>query len=111
MKHNIYKPFTLIILIALLTGNLNLFAQNTYSFRVLANKGQNMVKSANLESQLLKTGAKLIDSDEISIAEGGYVGLVHVGGKTVELKSPGTYNIQSLSEKVKGSSTSLASKY
>jgi hypothetical protein len=112
MKHFTYKPYALtLFLIALLFNNQNLLAQNSFSFRVLANKGQNVVKSVNSETQALKTGTKLVESDEISVVEGGYVGLVHAGGKTVELKSPGTYSIQSLSEKIKGSSSSLASKY
>jgi hypothetical protein len=113
IKFRVFKTSLLsfVLLFSLLVPDFRVFSQNPYSFRVLANKGQNTFKSGSIESQPLRTGSKLSDGDEIMVAEGGYVGLVHAGGKTVELKTAGTYTVQSLSEKVKGSAASLASKY
>lgn len=86
------------------------FAQD-YAFRVLASKGQNMVKSGSSDWQSLKTGAKLNSGEEVKLAANGYLGLVHSSGKTMELKEASTYNISKLSSELGSSSQNIASKY
>jgi len=81
-----------------------------YTFKVLANKGENKVKSgANWEP--LKTGASLKATDELSISDNAYLGLVHSTGKTMELKDPGTHKVSDLAAKVNTNGSSVASKY
>ncbi|UII33199.1 hypothetical protein LVD17_05090 [Fulvivirga ulvae] len=81
-----------------------------YTFKVLANKGANKVKSGS-EWQALKTGASLQDGDELIISENAYLGLVHASGKTLELKAPGNHKITDLAAKVSTGGSSVASKY
>jgi tetratricopeptide (TPR) repeat protein len=80
-----------------------------YTFRVLANKGANEVKSGN-SWQPIKTGAQLKNVDELKISEKASVGLVHVTGKPLEVKQAGSYKVDDLSAKV-GNGSSVLNKY
>ncbi|MBS1486493.1 MAG: hypothetical protein JST43_02795 [Bacteroidetes bacterium] len=80
-----------------------------YTFRVLANKGANEVKSGD-SWQPIKTGAQLKKGDELKITENASVGLVHVTGKPMEVKQPGNYKVDDLASKV-GSGASVLNKY
>ncbi|MBS1950329.1 MAG: hypothetical protein JST37_04905 [Bacteroidetes bacterium] len=80
-----------------------------YTFRVLANKGTNEVKSGD-SWQPVKTGAQLKKGDELRISENASVGLVHVTGKPMEVKQAGNYKVDDLSAKV-GSGSSVLNKY
>ena len=86
------------------------YAQD-YAFRVLASKGQNMVKSGAADWHTLKTGAKLNKGEEVKLAANGYLGLVHSSGKTMELKEASTYDISKLSAGLGAGSQNIASKY
>ncbi|MBS1951003.1 MAG: hypothetical protein OJF59_000505 [Cytophagales bacterium] len=87
------------------------FAQSQdYTFRVLANKGTNEVKSGNSWIPI-KTGAQLKKGDELKISENASVGLVHVTGKPLEVKQAGNYKVDDLSAKVGSGSTSVLNKY
>ncbi len=80
-----------------------------YAFKVLANKGNNEVKSG--ESWLpLKTGASLKTSDELRLADNAYIGLVHATGKPLEVKQAGVHKISVLESQI-GSGSSVLSKY
>lgn len=104
--------FTYFILVVLFFIQANGNAQDSFSFRVLANKGANTIKNLNHpEAQIIKTGVKISGSDTIVLAEGGYVGLVHSSGKTMELKNQGVYPVKDLIGKINSASTSLAGKY
>jgi hypothetical protein len=59
-----------------------------YAFKVLVNKGQNEIKAGN-NWKPIKVGASLNSVDELKISQNGYVGLVHVSGKPLEVKSAG----------------------
>jgi hypothetical protein len=84
------------------------YAQD-YAFRVLANKGANEVKSGD-SWQPIKTGAQLKKGDELKISENASVGLVHVTGKPLEVKQPGSYKVDDLSAKI-GNGSSVLNKY
>lgn len=101
------RLLTLIIL-ALFAFNCSVFAQD-YTFKVLANKGGNEVKSGE-EWIPVRTGAALKSSDELKVADNAYVGLVHSSGKPMELKQAGSYKISDLAAKVNGG-TSVLNKY
>jgi len=87
-----------------------LFAQD-YEFRVMMNKGDNQVKAQSGAWEALKSGARLNKGAEVKLADGGYLGLVHKSGKTLEVKDAGTYKIDDLSSQVGAGSTSITSKY
>ncbi len=80
-----------------------------YTFKVLANKGSNEIKSGDTW-QAVKTGASLKTGDEIKITENSYLGLVHATGKPMELKQAGSYKVADLAAKISGG-TSVLNKY
>jgi hypothetical protein len=102
------SKFLSILLIAGLLLPGSLLAQS-YSFKVLVNKGKNEVKSGS-GWQDVKVGASLSENDEIKLASNSYMGLVHVTGKPIELKEAKTYKVADLARKVSGGS-SVITKY
>ena len=70
-----------------------------YTFKVLASKGVTQVDNGSGWT-VLKTGTKLNKDSKVKIANGSYVGLMHSSGKTMELKSAGTYSVENLSGKL-----------
>ena len=81
-------------------------AAQEYAFKVLANKGNNEVKSG-AEWQPLKTGATLNSGDELKLGDNAYIGLVHSSGKPVEVKESGIHQVSKLEEKVPTGSSVL----
>jgi hypothetical protein len=84
------------------------FAQD-YTFKVLANKGGNEVKSGD-SWQPIKTGAALKAEDVIKIASNAYLGLVHHTGKPLEVKEANIYKVADLANKISAGS-SVVTKY
>src|SRR5690349_15793337 len=82
------------------------FGQSSYTFKVIANKGANQVKSGDAWVQL-KAGASLKGTDELLIGENAYLGLVSAKGKPVELKKAGNYKVSVLESQVSGGSSVL----
>lgn len=80
-----------------------------YAFKVLANKGDNEIKSGD-SWQPLKTGASLKAGDEVKLSDNAYIGLVHNSGKPVELKAAGIHKVSSLESKI-GDGSSVLNKY
>ncbi len=85
------------------------WAQADYTFKVLANKGSNEVKSGDAW-QAVKTGDRLKAGDEIKVSENAYVALVHVKGKPLELKEAKTYKVSELEQRITAGS-SVVNKY
>jgi len=84
----------------------------SYTFRVLANKGANKVKKASTgQIAALKTGATLKSGDAIIAGQGAYIGLMHKTGRTVEVRKSGTFSVSSLEQKVPKGNSSVASRY
>src|SRR5437868_3052890 len=103
MKTN---KLTLMLVFALITSFT--FAQD-YAFKVLANKGTNEVKTGDAW-QPLKTGASLKKTDEVKLGDNSYVGLVHVSGKPLEVKTAGAHKVSELEKSMSGG-TSVLNKY
>lgn len=103
------KSLISILTISLLLVGASVHGQG-YTFKVLANKGANEVKSGN-EWKPLKTGASLKNGDELKLSENAYLGLVHNSGKTLELKEAGNHKISELASKMNTGGTNVASKY
>jgi hypothetical protein len=78
-----------------------------YAFKVLANKGNNEVKSG-ASWQPLKTGASLGNGDELKLEANAYVGLIHKNGKPLEIKNAGSYKVADLVKEMSGESSVLA---
>lgn len=86
---------------------VTLFAQaQSYTFRVLTNKGANEIKVGDTW-QPVKTGATLNIGDELKITENATVGLVHKSGKPLEERKPGVYKVADLATRVQGESSVL----
>jgi len=98
----------LFVLLFVLVSSVS-FGQS-YTFKVLANKGDNKVKSGD-SWEPLKTGASLQSTDELKVSDNAYLGLVHATGKTMELKDPGTHKVSDLAAKINTNGSSVASKY
>jgi sporulation protein YlmC with PRC-barrel domain len=101
------KKSRILVLISVFALNLA-FAQD-YTFKVMANKGTNEVKSGDAW-QSVKTGDRLKSGDELKISENSYVALVHATGKPVELRQSGNYKVNDLASKV-GAGASVLNKY
>jgi hypothetical protein len=106
--NNIMKKGRLIFATGFLFLACIVYGQD-YTFRVLANKGANEVKSGDTW-QAIKTGASLKNGDEIKVKENSSIGLVHVSGKPLEVKQPGSYKVSELATKV-NTGSSVLNKY
>jgi len=84
--------------------------QAQYSFKVLAVKGNNKVYKGNSWSNV-SAGTKLNSSEKIKLTSGGYLGLIHSSGKTLELKQSGEFSIKSLEKKVVAGKSGFGTKY
>ncbi len=105
------KSYSFILIFSLLFAFTAAFGQG-YTFRVLANKGQNQVKKAGASAAVaLKTGATLNADDELIVGNGSYIGLMHKTGKTIEVRTAGTQKVSAIEQKLAAKSTSVASKY
>jgi hypothetical protein len=93
------------LIFALSTLTCSVFAQD-YTFKVLANKGSNEVKSGETW-QPLKTGASLRETDEIKLSDNSYIGLVHASGRPLEVKKAGSYTVKTLASQMSGGSSVL----
>ena len=78
-----------------------------YSFKVLASKGSNEIKT-NGAWVPLKIGASLNSGDELKLSPNGYIGLVHKKGKPMEVKTPGSYQVAQLESQINNGSGVLA---
>jgi hypothetical protein len=102
------KNRLLTLIFALTALTFGAFAQD-YTFKVLANKGANEVKTGESWAPL-RTGASLKAGDEVKLADNAYLGLVHSNGKPMELKAAGKYKVSELAAKV-GTGSSVLNKY
>ena len=102
------KTGRILVMSGFLFMNVLVYGQD-YTFKVLANKGSNEMKSGDTW-QAVKTGASLKTGDEIKVTENSYLGLVHATGKPMELKQAGSYKVADLAAKVSGG-TSVLNKY
>jgi hypothetical protein len=102
------KKEGILVLVGMFLSSLTM-AQADYTFKVLANKGSNEVKSGDAW-QAVKTGDRLKSGDEIKVSENSYVALVHVKGKPIELKEAKTYKVSDLEQRITAGS-SVVNKY
>ncbi len=106
------RKFVSIAITIMLVFGVGIANGQGYTFRVLANKGQNQVKKDGASTAVaLKTGATLSDGDELIASQGAYIGLMHKSGKTLEVRTPGTKKVEDLAKMVNTKSASVSSRY
>lgn len=106
------RKFVSIFAMLILAAFFNIAYAQGYTFRVLANKGQNkVIKAGKRTPDPLKTGARLNANDELIASKGAYIGLMHRTGKTLEVRTPGTKKVADLEKMVNTKATSVASRY
>jgi hypothetical protein len=98
------------LLLLIVTFAWNTVNAQDYVFKVLANRGENQVKTQGTWKPV-KTGTSLKSGDELKVSENAYVGLVHTSGKTYEIKNAGLVDVNELASSLNTSSSSVASKY
>jgi hypothetical protein len=98
------KSLSLLLLVSSIT--LSSFGQAAYSFKVIANKGTNQVKSGENVTPI-KAGASLKETDELIVGDNSYLGLVSSAGKPLELKKAGSYKVSVLTSQLKTGSSVL----
>jgi hypothetical protein len=103
MKSLFMKVFPILFLSGMVYGQ-------TFEFKVLASKGVNKVK-VGTDWKGIKTGATIFGNSQLEIGAGSYLGLMHKTGKTLEIKTPGKYNVNDLSKQILTGGSSVASKY
>jgi hypothetical protein len=106
------RKFVSIAITIMLVFSVGIANGQGYTFRVLANKGQNKVKKAGTSAAVaLKTGATLADGDELIASDGAYIGLMHKSGKTLEVRTSGTKKVSDLEKLVNTKTASVSSRY
>ena len=99
------------LLIVIFATSILSFAQDEI-FKVLITKGSNKaIVASSTTPQDLIVGKKLYSTDKVVVGTGGYLGLSHKSGKTIELKTAGTYEVAKLVEQVNTQNASVSSKY
>jgi hypothetical protein len=84
----------------------------TALFNVLASKGAvKYISAGSKEEKTMIIGKKLFPQDKIVVGEKSYLGLAHSGGKTIEIKRPGSYEVSSLAAEVANQNASVSKKY
>jgi hypothetical protein len=101
------------IIIAFLTFiGAGAIAQPKDAFKVLATRGNNTVINTGTSTAVpLTLGAKLYENQEISLQEGGYLSLIHLSGKSLELKKGGKYQVDDLVKNLQSNQSGMAAKY
>lgn len=84
----------------------------SYTFRVLANRGANKVKKAGSGQIIaLKIGITLNRRDVLITTAGGYIGLMHKSGKTLEIRKAGTVLVADFEKRITKGKSNVTSRY
>jgi hypothetical protein len=98
-------------LVALLVSVFIYGAHAQYVFKVLAAKGNNQVFTNGAWTNLT-AGGKVNKGEKLKLDNGGYLGLIHPSsGKTIELKTAGTFDVATLESKIISGKADFGTKY
>lgn len=100
------KNFLLIV--CLFCFQIALAQNNAYS--VLASYGKVLIQGSDGKMSPLETGAELLSSDILKVAQDAYIGLIGKNGNTLELNKEGTYKVSDLTGG-RGASSDITQKY
>ena len=102
MKRNIFFAFLLIAF-------SSVFCQQA-KFVVLTVKGR-VTLERNYRAYPIKAGNKLFENDKVKLNKKCYLDIVYTDGRTIELKTAGTYPVYKLVKMAKESRTSSSKKF
>jgi len=91
----------IVAVLSLFLFTQSMLAQSS-TFRVITAKNSSFF-SEGADWKALRCGVKLQDKDKIKVDVGGMAILVHSSGKTIEVKSPGSFNVNDLSGQAQNS--------
>ena len=101
------KKKALLFVIVMITLALGANAQD-YAFKVMATNGSVNLKAGN---KRVWSGSTLTAADEVVVGANSYIGLMHKGGKTLEIKQAGSYKVSQLNSQVVSTNSSTSAKY
>ena len=78
-------------------GSTNQNHKTSSLFKVITTQGNNNV-TTNGSTTPIVSGTRLNSGSSITVAENSYLGLIHISGKTLEVKQPGTYEVEQLAK-------------
>jgi hypothetical protein len=105
---------TITVALVLLAAMFLKTSAQSEAFKVLAKKGAVTVNSGgkSAEWQNISTGFLLYSADKIKLDGNSYVSMVHpANGRSIELKTPGTYTVSDLVKKATAKTNGVANKY
>ena len=83
-----------------------------YDFKVLVNKGNNLYRNApERDWGRIISGTSLVRGGQVKVVENAYLGLIHVTGNPLEVKTAGTYSIDYLMERLKEGNKGIGNHY
>ena len=101
------KKKALLFVIVMITLALGANAQE-YAFKVMATSGSVNLKAGN---KRVWAGSTLSAADEVVVGSNSYIGLMHKGGKTLEIKQAGSYKVSQLNSQIASTNSSTSAKY
>jgi hypothetical protein len=81
-----------------------------YAFKVLISKGPVQVNHSGAWNPV-KPSEEIGHSNKIRLLEGGYIGLMHSSGRTLELKTKGIYDVANLENRLRAGQSGFTTKY
>jgi hypothetical protein len=91
--------------------SLQIVAQSSYTFRILANKGDNKIEKTTGQVVAMRTGGTILAKEVLILSDNSYIGLMHSSGKTIELRSKGRFLASDIERTVKPKKVTVASRY
>lgn len=79
-------------------------------FKTAASSGGCMVERAGKKNIPLRTSMQLMAGDKIVVPAGGYCGLIHANGHTLELRTEGTFDVSTLAQSVPKGTSGIATR-
>jgi hypothetical protein len=98
--------------LSLLTTLLMSFAiagQSTL-FKVITTQGKNKVTTSGTTIDVA-SGARLNSGSQVTVGQNSYLGLIHISGKTLEVKQAGKYDVEQLAKQFSTGQSSFTDKY
>jgi tetratricopeptide (TPR) repeat protein len=100
----------LLLSISLILFCCNFSFSDEMKFVILTSNGDvSLIRNLNIFA--VKTGEKIYDNDKLKVGKKSYLNLVYKDGKTLEIKTAGTYNITKLITMVNSKKNSSAKKF
>lgn len=101
-----------LLLVLFLINSNNIFSADKPDFSVVTLKGDNQVKRTDATNwEKLKAGDKLFSDDQIKLADGAYLALLHTSGSPIEVSKSGNYTVKKLSSQASTHKSDVTKKF